>query len=74
MSKRKSVDLRTFVTNAIAAIPSRKRNNLDSRYSVVLAVREAAQRGQIRKLDGTRYATATVNNKAFTLYNEIVGL
>ena len=72
-TKRKSVDLRTFVTKAVSAIPSRQRRNPEARYNVVVAAMEAARKGTIRKLDGTRYAETTARTKTYTLFNEIVG-
>lgn len=74
MSKRKSVDLRTFVTNVIAGLPSKSRRKPETRLQVIHQAVEAATRGTVRKLDGTLYTGDSARVFSRNLYNEIVGM
>jgi hypothetical protein len=72
-TKCNSVDLRTFVTTAVAAVPARNRRKPEARYAVVQAAMAAATKGQVRRQDGQRYSDTTVRTQSYHLYNEIVG-
>jgi len=77
MTKRKSVTLRTFVTDAVKSNPVRSKKAeriAEHRLQIVHSAVDAAQRGSIRRLDGARYTTESARVNAYQLYNELVGV
>lgn len=76
MTTRKSVTLRTFITEMVKSQGSKPRSKsakAELRQKVVQAAQAAATKGTVRRQDGGRLNVEGVRTTSYAIFNEIVG-